>query len=141
MAPTDGRPAAAAPRTVRVQDAAEPRGVERYDVPLQRFSEWPLTPGTVRVRPTFHSGSLAVEVESDLANGILTSEGFTVTEPKAAAAVGITGGDQIIAINGYPPAGGALASFLLLQRDPDRNTFNIQLTRGGVRMERAIVVR
>jgi hypothetical protein len=138
---TDGRPAVAVPRTVRRQDAAEQRGVERYDVPRPRFAEWPFTPGTVRMWPTFHSGSLAVEVESDLANGILTSEGFTVTEPKVAAAVGITGGDRIIAINGYPPAGGALASFLLLQRDPDRNTFNIQLNRGGVRMERAIVVR
>jgi membrane-associated protease RseP (regulator of RpoE activity) len=117
---------------VRRQDAAEQRGVERYDVPRPRFAEWPFTPGTVRMWPTFHSGSLAVEVESDLANGILTSEGFTVTEPKVAAAVGITGGDRIIAINGYPPAGGVLASFLLLQRDPDRNTFNIRLSRGGV---------
>ena len=97
----------AVPRTVRRQDAAEQRGVERYDVPRPRFAEWPFTPGTVRMWPTFHSGSLAVEVESDLANGILTSEGFTVTEPKVAAAVGITGGDRIIAINGYPPAGAA----------------------------------
>jgi hypothetical protein len=138
---TDGRPAAPAPGMVRRQRAAEQRGVEHYEVSLQRFAEWPFPPGTVRVRPTFHSGSLAVEVESDLANGILTSEGFTVTEPKVAAAVGVTGGDRIIAINGYPPAGGALASFLLLQRDPDRNTFDIQLNRDGIRMERAIVVR
>lgn len=138
---TDGRPAAPAPGMVRRQRAAEQRGVEHYEISLQRFAEWPFPPGTVRVRPTFHSGSLAVEVESDLANGILTSEGFTVTEPKVAAAVGVTGGDRIIAINGYPPAGGALASFLLLQRDPDRNTFDIQLNRGGIRMGRAIVVR
>jgi Beta-propeller repeat len=138
---TDGRPAAPVPGMVRRQRAAEQRGVEHYEVSLQRFAEWPLPPGTVRVRPTFHPGGLGVEVESDLANGILTSDGFTVTEPKVAAAAGITGGDRIIAINGYPPAGGALASFLLLQRDPDRNTFNIQLDRSGIRMDRAIVVR
>ena len=138
---TDGRPAAPVPGMVRRQRAAEQRGVEHYEVPLPRFAEWPLRPGTVRVRPTFHPGGLGVEVESDLANGILTSDGFTVTEPKVAAAVGITDGDRIIAINGWPPAGGALASFLLLQRDPDRNTFNIRLDRGGIRMERAIVVR
>jgi membrane-associated protease RseP (regulator of RpoE activity) len=86
-------------------------------------------------------GVVSYEIRSDLADGILTADGFTVTEPKAAAAVGITGGDRIVAINGFPPAGGALASFLLLQRDPDRNDVTIQLERGGVRMERALVVR
>ena len=141
MEVTEGRPAAAVPRMVRPQHAAARRGVEHSEVSLQRFAEWPLRPGTVRVRPTFQPGGLGVEIESDLANGILTSDGFTVTEPKAAATVGIAGGDRIIAINGYPPAGGALASFLLLQRDPDRNTFNIRLDRGGIRMEREIAVR
>jgi hypothetical protein len=55
--------------------------------------------------------------------------------------VGIAGGDRIVAINGYPPAGGAFASFLLMQRDPDRNTVTVHLDRRGVRMERVIVVR
>ena len=116
-------------------------GVEHYDVEVGRHMGWPLAPGTVRVRPTFYSGQLGYQIESDLADGILTADGFTVTEPKAAAALNITGGDRIVTINGYPPAGGAFASFLLLQRDPDRNSFDIQLERGGIRMGRAIVVR
>ncbi|MGH7339559.1 MAG: CFI-box-CTERM domain-containing protein, partial [Candidatus Rokuibacteriota bacterium] len=121
--------------------AAEQYGVERYDVRLQRFSERLVPPGAVRLRPTFLSDRLVVEVESDLVSGTLTSEGFTVTEPRAAAAVGIVRGDRIIAVNGYPPAGGALVSLLLLQRDPDRNTFDIRLDRDGIGIERAIVVR
>ena len=51
--------------------------------------------------------------------------------------MGITSGDRIVTINGFPPAGGASASFLMLQRDPDRNGVTIQLERGGIRMERA----
>src|SRR5262249_46367011 len=89
----------------------------------------------------FHSGLLGYEVASDLADGILTTDGFTVTDPKLAAAVGIAGGDRLVAINGYPPAGGAFASFLLMQRDPDRNTITVRLVRRGVSIERVIVVR
>jgi len=132
---------AAAPGITRRQSGIEEPGVERYDVDLERFAGVPFAPGSARVRPTFHSGGLGYEIESDLADGILTADGFTVTEPKVAAAVGITSGDRIVAINGYPPAGGAFASFLLMQRDPDRNTITVQLDRGGVRMERAISVR
>jgi membrane-associated protease RseP (regulator of RpoE activity) len=143
-----GRPTAplashTAPQTALVQRqrGTEQAGVERYDVRVERHRDWPLAPGSVKVRPTFHSGQLGYEVRSDLADGILTADGFTVTEPKAAAAVGITSGDRIVTINGFPPAGGAFASFLLLQRDPDRNGVTIQLERGGIRMERALVVR
>jgi hypothetical protein len=115
--------------------------VERYDVELDGFAGVPLAPGTARVWPTFHSGLLGYEVASDLADGILTADGFTVTDPKFTEAVGIAGGDRIVAINGYPPAGGAFASFLLMQRDPDRNTITVHLDRRGVRLERVIVVR
>ncbi len=139
LAQTDGR--AAAPRITRHESGSEGRGVERYDVDLGSFAGAPPVPAAVRVRPTVYSGLLGYEVESELVDGILTVDGFTVTEPKLAAAVGITGGDRIVAINGYPPAGGAFASFLLMQRDPDRNTITVQLDRRGTRMERAIVVR
>ena len=139
LAQTDGR--AAAPRITRRESGSEARGVERYDVDLGSFAGAPPVPAAVRVRPTVYSGLLGYEVESELVDGILTVDGFTVTEPKLAAAVGITGGDRIVAINGYPPAGGAFASFLLMQRDPDRNTITVQLDRRGMRMERAIVVR
>ena len=132
---------AATPRITRRPSLGDEPGVERYDVELEGFAGVPLAPGAARVRPTFHSGLLGYEVASDLADGILTAEGFTVTDPKLAAAVGIAGGDRIVAINGYPPAGGAFASFLLMQRDPDRNTLTVHLERRGVRMERVIVVR
>ena len=132
---------AAASRIAHRTSGADEPGVERYDVELDGFAGAPLAPGAARVRPTFHSGLLGYEVASDLADGILTADGFTVTDPKLTEAVGIAGGDRIVAINGYPPAGGAFASFLLMQRDPDRNTITVRLDRRGVRLERVIVVR
>jgi hypothetical protein len=119
---------------------AERPNTERHDVALDGAA-WPLTPGAARVRPTFDRGGLGYQIESDLADGILTADSFTVIEPKAAAAVGIASGDRIIAINGAPPAGGAFASVLMMQRDPDRKTFEVELERDGVRMRRTIVVR
>jgi len=135
------RPATAAPGVVRRRSGIDQPGVEHYDVDLSRSTSWPLAPGSVRVRPTLHSGGLGYEIESDLADGILTSDGFTVTAPKVVAALGIEGGDRILSINGYPPLGGGFASFVLMLRDPDRNTLDLRLNRGGVPMRRAIVVR
>ena len=113
-------------------------GVEHYEVDLGRHNDWP---PRFRVRPTLHRGDLGYQIESDLADGVLTTAGFTVTEPKAAAAFGIASGDLILSINGYPPAGGGMVSLLLMQRDPDRTTLDVRLERSGTRMGRAIVVR
>jgi membrane-associated protease RseP (regulator of RpoE activity) len=121
--------------------AIQPPEVEHHEIDVRRVEQWLLAPGTARVRPTVYSGQLGVQIESGLADGVLTTEGFTVTEPKAAAELGITSGDRIVSINGYPPAGGAFASFVLMQRDPDRNTIKIQLDRGGVRMQRSMTIR
>ena len=126
---------------MRRQGGIDQPGVEHYDVDIGRSTSWPLAPGSVRVRPTLLSGGLGYEIESNLADGILTSDGFTVTAPKVAAALGIEGGDRIRSINGYPPLGGGFASFVLMLRDPDRNTLDLRLDRGGVPMRRAIVVR
>jgi hypothetical protein len=113
-------------------------GVEHYEVDLNRSADWP---PRFRVRPTLHSGDLGYEIESDLADGVLTAAGFTVIEPKAAAAFGIDAGDRILSINGYPPAGGGMVSFLLMQRDPDRTTLDVRLERSGTQMGRSIVIR
>jgi len=113
-------------------------GVEHYEVDLNRSADWP---PRFRVRPTLHSGDLGYEIESDLADGVLTAAGFIVIEPKAAAAFGIDAGDRILSINGYPPAGGGMMSFLLMQRDPDRTTLDVRLERRGAQMGRSIVVR
>jgi membrane-associated protease RseP (regulator of RpoE activity) len=115
--------------------------VEHHEIDVRRVEQWLLAPGTARVRPTVYSGQLGAQIESGLADGVLTTEGFTVTEPKAAAELGIASGDRIVSINGYPPAGGAFASFVLMQRDPDRNTIKIQLDRAGVRMQRSMTLR
>ena len=133
----DSRAAAIARGIVRRERA----DVERYDVDLGRAAGWSLASGAARVRPTLASGGLGYQIESDLADGILAADGFTVTEPKAAAALDIVSGDRIVAINGYPAAGGAFASVLWMQRDPDRNTIEVELLRDGLRMRRTIVVR
>ena len=139
--PTDERGATVVPRVVPRPGRIEPPDVEHYDIDLKHIGQWLLAPGAARVRPTVSSGQLGFQIESDLADGILTTEGFTVTEPKVAAALGITSGDRILAINGYPPAGGAFVSFLLMQRDPDRNTIKVELDRDGIRMQRSMRVR
>jgi hypothetical protein len=138
--PGDGRGAAVIQHVPRLA-GIEPPDVEHYDIDLKHIGQWLLAPGAARVRPTVSSGQLGFQIESDLADGILTTEGFTVTEPKVAAALGITSGDRILAINGYPPAGGAFVSFLLMQRDPDRNTIKVELDRDGIRMQRSMRVR
>jgi hypothetical protein len=125
----------------RGSGADELPGVERYEVDSTRYLDWSLRPGAIRVRPTVHAGDLGYEIESDLADGVLTAQGFTVIEAKAAAAFGVAGGDRIVAINGYPPAGGALASLVMMQRDPDRRTIEVELDRGGASLRRSIMVR
>jgi beta-propeller repeat-containing protein len=139
--PIDERGAALVQRVVPRPAAIEPPHVEHYDIDIKRMGQWLLAPGAARVRPTVYSGQLGFQIESDLADGVLTTDGFTVTEPKVAAALGITSGDRILTINGYPPAGGAFASFLLMQRDPDRKTIEVELDRGGIRMQRSMSIR
>jgi hypothetical protein len=135
--PSDRRSPAIVQRVVSPGGIQQP-GVEHYEVDLSRYTDWP---PRFHVRPTVHAGDLGYQIESDLADGVLTPSGFTVTEPKAAAGFGIAAGDRILSINGYPPAGGGMVSFLLMQRDPDRKTLDVRLERGGIRMGRAIVVR
>ena len=91
----------------------------------------------VAVRPTF-SGYL---IESEVANGILTAQGLSVTDPKLAASVGIEPGDTILTINGHSPAGGAFLTLVKLRRDPDSGTVRLEVDRGGRRIERMIVIR
>ena len=124
--------------TVAMPAGAAELKVEHYEVDISRHNDWP---PRLRVRPTVHEGDLGYQIESDLADGVLTTAGFTVSEPKAAAAFGIAAGDRILSINGYPPAGGGMVSLLLMQRDPDRTTLDVRLDRGGKPMGRAIVVR
>src|SRR5262249_38223131 len=83
----EGRLAAIVQRVVRQRGETEP-GVEHYHLNVDRDLSRAFTPANIRVRPTFYSGQLGYEVRSDLADGVLTSDGFTVTDPRIAAAVG-----------------------------------------------------
>jgi len=97
--------------------------------------------GALKVRPTFFSGRFGYEIESELVDGILTADGLTITNPKSATTVGIEANDRILAVNGHGPAGGVFMAFLNMRRDPDSNTVQVQLDRGGTIMQRTLVLR
>jgi len=65
----------------------------------------------------------------------------TITNPKSATTVGIEANDRILAVNGHGPAGGVFMAFLNMRRDPDSNTVQVQLDRGGTIMQRTLVLR
>lgn len=115
---------------------------ERYDIDLRGYGDWlPTVRAAVKVRPTFRSGRFGYEIESELADAILTADGLTITNPKHAASIGIERDDRILAVNGHGPAGGVFTSFLNMRRDPDSNTLRVQLDRGGTIIERTLVLR
>jgi hypothetical protein len=79
-------------------------------------------------------------VTSDLIEGVLGPEGFTVTEPRLAGRPGILAGDLIVSIDDHPPTG-LLAVVLPLQRDPDRATVVVEIDRGSHRLVQSYRVR
>ncbi|MGH7311820.1 MAG: CFI-box-CTERM domain-containing protein, partial [Candidatus Rokuibacteriota bacterium] len=79
-------------------------------------------------------------VTSDLIEGILSAEGFTVTDPRLAGRLGIQAGDMIVSIDDHPPTG-LLAVLVPLQRDPDRATVVVEIDRGGHRLVQSYRVR
>jgi hypothetical protein len=115
---------------------------ERYELDRRILRDWPPSvTDALRVRPTFWSGRFGYTIESELVDAVLTNDGLTITDPKHAASVGIAAHDRIMTVNGHAPAGGALLAVLNIQRDPDSNTIQIQLDRGGRRMERTLILR
>jgi hypothetical protein len=114
---------------------------ERYDVDLRSFADrLPTSTGALEIRPTFFSGRFGYEINSELADAILTGDGLTITNPRLATAVGFEKDDRILTLNGHAPAGGALMAFLNMRRDPDSNTIEVQLDRGGTVMQRTLVL-
>jgi Beta-propeller repeat len=79
-------------------------------------------------------------VTSELIEGILSAEGFTVTDPRLAGRLGIQAGDMIVSIDDHPPTG-LLAVLIPLQRDPDRATVLVEIDRGGKRLVQSYRVR
>jgi hypothetical protein len=102
-----------------------------------------LVPGKVSVRPLnpFASrGDLRFTVTSELVEGVLSADGFVVTDPRRAQALGIEAGDKIVRVNGYPPTG-LVAAIATLQRDPDRAALVLEIDRGGARLVQSHRVR
>jgi len=113
-------------------------GADRYEVDLGASGRSvPDIARIVTVRPTL-SG---FQIMSDIGDGILTPDGLLVTNPKLSASAGIEAGDRILAINGYPPAGGFFVAIVKLRRDPDSGTVRVEVDRAGTRMEKTVVMR
>ncbi len=98
-----------------------------------RVSVTPLNPFAPR-------GERRFAVTSELIEGILSADGFVVTDPRRARALGIEAGDTIIRINGYPPTG-LVTAISTLQRDPDRAAVVLEIDRGGTRLVQSHRVR
>jgi hypothetical protein len=113
-------------------------GADRYQVELGASGRAvPDLAQIVTVWPTL-SG---FQIMSDIGDGILTADGLLVTNPKLSASAGIEAGDRILAINGYPPAGGFFVAIVKLRRDPDSGTVRVEVDRAGTRMEKTVVMR
>jgi hypothetical protein len=113
-------------------------GADRYAVDLGASGRSvPDIARIVTVRPTLSGFQLM----SDIGDGILTADGLLVTNPKLSASAGIEAGDRILAINGYPPAGGFFVTIVKLRRDPDSGTVRVEVDRAGTRMEKTVVMR
>ena len=98
-----------------------------------KVSVTPLNPFASRAERRF-------AVTSELIEGILSADGFVVTDPRRARALGIEAGDTVVRINGYPPTG-LLAAITALQRDPDRAAVVLEIDRGGTRIVQSHRVR
>ena len=115
---------------------------ERYDIEVRGFADrLPTLKGALKIRPTFWAGHFGYEIQSDFVDAILTADGLTITNPKFATTVGIERDDRILAVNGHGPAGGAFMAFFNMRRDPDSNTVQVRLDRGGTTMQRTFVLR
>jgi len=82
------------------------------------------------LNPFAPSAERRFAVTSELIEGMLSANGFAVTDPRLARALGLETGDTIVRVNGYPPTG-LVAAITTLQRDPDRAAVVLEIDRGG----------
>ncbi len=92
------------------------------------------------LNPFVSRGDRRFAVTSELIEGILSADGFVVTDPRRTRALGIEAGDTIVRVNGYPPTG-LVAVITTLQRDPDRATVVLEIDRTGRRLVQSYRVR
>jgi Beta-propeller repeat len=115
------------------QSSTAPAALDFTNLVKGRVAVTPLNPFAAR-------GERRFAVTSELIEGILSADGFVVTDPRRARAFGIEAGDTIVRVNGYPPTG-LVAAITTLQRDPDRAAVVLEIDRGGTRLVRSHRVR
>jgi hypothetical protein len=129
--------------------SAPPRTLEQPDpgsfvsAPPPRIRDLPLVGGQVSVTlldPFAPPAARTWAVTSDFIVGVLSTNGFVVTDARRARMFGIRTGDTIVSIDKHPPTG-LLAVLLPLQRDPDRATVVVEIDRGGMRIVQSYRVR
>jgi hypothetical protein len=127
--------ASVAPGTPAAPDQSQvaPAALDFTNLVRSRVSVRPLNPFASR-------GERRFAVTSELIEGILSTDGFVVTDPRRARALGIEAGDTIVRVNGYPPTG-LVAAITTLQRDPDRAAVVLEIDRGGTRLVQSHRVR
>jgi hypothetical protein len=92
------------------------------------------------LNPFAAPGERRFGVTSEVIEGILGADGFVVTDPRLAGALGVEAGDTIVRVNGHPPAG-IVAAMSTVQRDPDRAALVLEIDRGGTRIIQSHGVR
>jgi hypothetical protein len=97
-------------------------------------------PSVTLLNPLAPRAARRWQVTSNLIEGVLSAEGFAVTDPRLAGRLGIRAGDMIVRIDDHPPTG-LLAVLIPLQRDPDRATVVVEIDRAGNRLVQSYRVR
>jgi hypothetical protein len=97
-------------------------------------------PSVTLLNPLAPPAARRWRVTSNLIEGVLSADGFAVTDPRLAGRLGIQMGDTIVRIDDHPPTG-LLAVLMPLQRDPDRATVVVEIDRSGHRLVQSYRVR
>lgn len=86
---------------------------------------------------------LQYSISSAAGDGVLTSHGFIVTNPKLTAPAGIQSGDIILSVNGYPVSGliGAYRIYRAVRQDSTRRIVEILLDRRGSQLTKIYRIR
>lgn len=146
--PAAESPESAVPPSAARRDVSAPHAVARpatpsVSAPARRIWDLPLVGGQASVtllNPFAPPAERRWAVKSIMIEGILSANGFVVTNALRARSFGIRTGDTIVSVDRHPPTG-LLAVILPLQRDPDRATVVLEIDRGGNRIVQSYRVR
>jgi len=97
-----------------------------------------------KVRPFFSiENGFSYRLTGPAGEGMLTSEGFTITSLKMANGIGLEAGDTILRINGRPVDGFASAFRIYydIRRDPSLSTISVDLVRQGSPLTKTYRIR